>query len=147
MGSGWVEAAKTVAELVTAAGVLAAGFWAVWIYHSQLKVERAKWFKELYEKFYQDDRLRIIRDRLDTDDCAAIARLVGDEPPEFTDYLNFFEFLGYFKECGQITWREVDGFFDYYLRILANNDDLRNYILDPSKGFEKLRALLSELPV
>jgi hypothetical protein len=145
MGSGWVESAKTVAELVAAAGSLAAGFWAVWTYHSQLKVERAKWFKELYEKFYQDDQLRRIRDRLDTDDSAVIARLVRDEPPEFTDYLNFFEFLGYFKERGQITWREVDGFFDYYLRILANNDHLRNYIFDRSKGFEKLRALLSEL--
>jgi hypothetical protein len=76
-----LETVKTVAELVTALTALFAGIWAAWTYHKSVKLERAKWMKGLYEKFYEDDQLKKVRNQLDSDNQAAIKRLADDEPP------------------------------------------------------------------
>ncbi len=100
--------------------------------------------KELYEKFYERPELKTVRDVLDGDDKQRISEMVEKESKEFTDYLNFFEFLAYLSESKQITEKEMLGLFDYYLRNLQQNQQVLNYINDRTKGFEKLRKVVAK---
>jgi len=138
---GWTQ----IAEVIVGFAALGGLFWAVWTYHRSAKLERSKWMKELYEKFYERDELKKTRDLLDGGDSDEISRFVRDEPPAFTDYLNFFEFLGYLHESGQIELEEIRGMFDYYLKNLREHPAVLSYINNPAKGFEKLRALLKRV--
>jgi hypothetical protein len=133
---------RLIGEVVLWVATLGGGFWALWNYHKSAKLERAKWMKELYEKFYEGIELKKIRDLLDEGNPAVISNWVREEPGSFTDYLNFFEFIGYLHESGQISLEEVRGMFDYYLRSLKENKLVADYIADPNKGFEKLQKLL-----
>jgi hypothetical protein len=105
-------------------------------------LERAKWIKDLYEKFYESIGLKMVRDAIDSANHTQIDSMVAQEDPAFTDYLNFFEFLGYLWESKQIRKEELLGLFDYYLRDLGKNKNIAAYIADPTKGFEKLQKLL-----
>jgi hypothetical protein len=100
--------------------------------------------KELYEKFYERAELKQVRDVLDGDDVRAISKMVADEGTEFTDYLNFFEFVAILSQSKQIGKHEVLDMFNYYLRNLGSRQEVMNYINDPAKGFEKLRKMLKE---
>lgn len=137
------EILKALGEIIGLIGTLVAGFWAVLIYRQNLKLERAKWVKELYEKFYEHVELKKIRDLLDSNDHSQVRSVVANEDSAFTDYLNFFEFLGYLFESKQIETKEILGLFDYYLRNLKQNKPVADYIADPKKGFERLQALLN----
>ena len=44
--------------------------------------------------------------------------MVDREDADFTDYLNFFEFMAYLEDRGQLSKRDVAALFDYYLRLL-----------------------------
>jgi hypothetical protein len=137
---------RTVAEIIALAGTLVAAIVAVWTYRQRLKLERAKWMKDLYEKFYEHAELKKVRDLVDSRDSTEISNLVRDEPASFTDYLNFFEFLAYLHDSNQITRDEILGLFEYYLRSLRDQPDVSRYVDDPAKGFEKLGKLLAEVP-
>src|SRR5271169_4089666 len=141
----WVTAIKPILDALAVCATLIAASWGLDTYHRSVRLERAKWMKELYEKFYEDNRLKSIRDLLDGDDDEEITRLVQNGDPSFTDYLNFFEFLSFLHESKQIRKEEVQGLFDYYLRSLTRNAEVRRYIDDPSNGFEKLKRLLKQL--
>ena len=98
---------RTVVEVIGLAGTLFAGFWAVWTYSQSLKLQRARWVKELYEKFYEHSELKKVRNLLDSNDIQQIRSMVEKEDPAFTDYLNFFEFLGYLWESKQVSEQEI----------------------------------------
>lgn len=70
--------------------------------------------------------------------------MVEEEPPEFTDYLNFFEFIGCLHEMKQLNDRDITALFDYYLKLLKRNKDVRGYINNPDKGYEKLKRLIDK---
>ena len=72
-------------------------------------------------------------------------KLVEEEDAEFTDYLNFFEFMGYLKKSGQLSRRDVAALFDYYLACLRKHDAVRKYIVDDSKGYGYLKESLLQL--
>jgi hypothetical protein len=133
---------RTLVEIIGIAVTLAGGIWAVWTYHQSLMLQRAKRVKELYDKFYEHKELKGVRNLLDSGDDQQIRSMVAEEGPAFTDYLNFFEFLGYLWESEQIKKCEILGLFDYYLRNLRQNEAVAVYIADPTKGFEKLQRLL-----
>jgi hypothetical protein len=101
----------------------------------------------LYSKFYEQPELKKVRDILDREEpnSPEIHRLVQEEDPAFTDYLNFFEFMGYLKKSGQLSRTDVDALFDYYLRSLRGHEIVRKYMGDDSKGYRYLRALLSTI--
>jgi hypothetical protein len=134
-------ALEFVAIVATPIGV----FWGLHTYQRSVRLEKAKWMKELYEKFYERTELKGMRDILDGDDTQKISEMVKSEDTHFTDYLNFFEFLGYLSESKQIGRNEILGMFDYYLRNLRDQPEVAGYIKRPDKGFEKLRALLSQV--
>ncbi len=138
----FAAAVRPILEVFAIAATPIAAIWGLFTYSRSVSLEKAKWMKELYEKFYEHGELKKIRDLLDGGNSTEISDLVGKELPSFTDYLNFFEFLGYLHESGQISSEEVRGMFDYYLRNLKQTKPVADYIADPKKGFEKLQRLL-----
>jgi hypothetical protein len=135
----WITAVGT---LVAAFGALGTAIWAARTYSQSVKLARARWMKELYEKFYEQPLLKPVRDQLDSGNEQAIAKLVEDEDPAFTDYLNFFEFLAYLEESGEVKRADMLGIFGYYLKNLKSSPPVIAYVKDPAKGFEKLRRVI-----
>jgi hypothetical protein len=117
-------------------------------YHRNSVVERARWLSSLYTKFYEAPDLKRIRTALDeaSPNAAPVQDLVRTEDSDFTDYLNFFEFVAYLKARGQLSKRDVAALFDYYLRLLSKHEDVRKYILDDRKGYGYLKKLLPSFP-
>ena len=74
-------------------------------------------------------------------------RLTGPNQREneekFTDFLNFFEFIGVLYSRGQIKFEEVYEIFDYYLKKIKDDPNCQAWI--EKYGFEKLRALLERV--
>lgn len=138
----WLAAARPILEALAIVATPIAAFLALYNYHRSVKLERAKWIKELYEKFYEQPILKHVRDILDGNDVQAISQMVENEESRFTDYLNFFEFVAFLFESKQIRENEVAGMFDYYLNDLRKHPAVLSYINDRNKGFEKLRKLV-----
>jgi hypothetical protein len=133
-----------LAKALAAVGAVAAGVWAVYVYSANSRVRRAEWIASLYEKFYERTELRNIREALDCEggDSAEIRKLVEAEGPEFSDYLNFFEFVAVLQKSSQLTHDEIEDLFGYYLDCLENCGTVRIYIA--KKGYEQLDRLLQE---
>lgn len=135
---------KLITDWVTPLGMLIAAFWALWTYHKSVRLARARWMKELYEKFYEQPQLKDVREQLDSGDEQKIFKLVKDESSSFTDYLNFFEFLGYLEKSKQVSRGDTLGLFRYYLQNLKTHPEIMEYVEDPKNGFEALRKMLSQ---
>lgn len=137
----WIALAGVVITLLIAG-------WGVWVYHQNANLERAKWLERLYDRYYSDEKLKKVRDLIDSDDGATraiVSKMVVGEAGEFTDYLNFFEFVGILTMRGQLDEQEVIDLFHYYLKLLQDNPEIRAYIADEKKGFEKLNWLLGKM--
>ena len=105
--------------------------------------EQKQQINQLYEKFYEANNYKRIRQVLDCDPGSKeVNGLVQSEEAEFTDYLNFFEFVAFLAESGQLTAQQVDTLFSYYLKNLKKHAPVQDYVNDQRKGFEKLRKLL-----
>lgn len=143
--------------LALALAAILAGFLAIRDYRSRALAEKSKWILQLYEKLFENPQYKHVRRKLDYDDTAQIKMLIGHDAEnkqfteaeqtvfdEFTDYLNFFEFIARLKEIGQLTSDDINASFDYYLRLLTNqrNPEIRQYL--KREGFEKLDTLLLE---
>ena len=142
----WKTLPSIVQSLSYFAGATAAiSSWAV--YRRNSRIERARWMSSLYSKFYEQKDLKKIREILDREAPASVEvrRLVDQEDPDFTDYLNFFEFMGYLNKSGQLSGADVEALFDYYLRSLQSHEIVRKYINDNSKGYGYLKDLLSRI--
>jgi hypothetical protein len=136
--------AQAISSLMAAAGVLGA----VRIYYWKVGLDRASWLSNLYSKFYEAADLKRIRNILDesTPDAPKVQEMVEREDPDFTDYLNFFEFMAYLECRGQLSKKDVSALFDYYLRVLSKHKRVREYILDTTKGYGYLKKLLPRFP-
>lgn len=134
---------EAIQILSSIAGIVAA-FWALWVYGNNSRRERARWAESLYTRFYEKPELKTVRDQLD---CAAgdatVARLVTEETPALTDYLNFFEFVAYLQSSKQLSRTDVQALFGYYLDCLRRHKDVVGYIRNKEKGFEYLSKIVS----
>ena len=141
----WVEwGAKIVGALGTGAGVLVAAF----NYRSQTKIKRAEWVKSLFEKFFETPTYKEVRVWLDYGELHEKLSVADDKErraneEKFTDFLNFFEFIGVLYSRHQLSFDQVYEVFDYYLRKIKDDADCRQWI--DKYGFEKLKALLAHL--
>lgn len=131
-----------LAGSIAALGTLVAAIIAVCVYRKNSRLEQSRWASSFYEKFYESDRYKIIRDALDCDDANKIGTLVEKEEAEFTDYLNFFEHVAIFAKSKQLNRDDVEASFAYYLNCLSNLDAVRTYIEDEKKGYEQLKEYL-----
>jgi len=110
-------------------------------------IERARWMSSLYSKFYEQADLKGIREILDSElpTSAEIQKLVEEQDARFTDYVNFFEFMAYLNECGQLSKKDVRALFHYYLGSVWKHEAVRKYILDDKNGYDYLKKLLPKL--
>lgn len=139
-----LEQVKDIFTIIGTVATIAAVGWAAFVYAKNSRLERAKWLASLYEKFYEKEHLKPIRDKLDCDDAVSfdIAKLIREESAEFTDYLNFFEFVAFLKNSNQLKYEEVEQLFGYYLNCLNQRKNVQAYI--ENKGYELLKDLLNE---
>jgi hypothetical protein len=143
----WVKISQVganLANILLAIATTIAGFIALKTYKKSARLEETKWIAGLYEKFFEKGDLKPVREILDCDDPISldITKLIRDEPPEFTDYLNFFEFVAALKYSGQMTFKQVEQLFSYYINCLARREDVRDYVR--RKDYQLLDALLDE---
>jgi hypothetical protein len=136
----WI--AGIVYYLVGSVGIALAAY----SYRRNSRLEEARWLLRLFEKFYEEPRYKTIRDALDCDiesGAHSVSDLVSRESADFTDYLNFFEFVAVLVQSRQISRRQIERLFQYYLECIKMHKAVREYIADKGKGYEQLRALLS----
>jgi hypothetical protein len=151
----------TVAQFISAAGTVTIATTAIVAasrYRYQVSLERMKWLQQLYDNFYNSERYKEIRQLIDFDDLGTLVQLLkrSDAAPrevrpaergqidQFTDYLNFFEWIGYLEKERQLTIKHIDTMFKYYLVRLMQVDghqELRQYI--KGHGYEELHRLLN----
>jgi hypothetical protein len=127
-------------------------------YRRQVSLEQMKWLQQLYDSFYNSDRYKRVRQLIDFDDAGTLLQLLRksditsrelrpaerDQIDQFSDYLNFFEWVGYLVKDRQITFKHVNTMFKYYLVRLIQvdkNQELRKYI--KSHGYEELHSFLN----
>jgi hypothetical protein len=110
-------------------------------YWRNARLERLKWISTLYTKFFEQQILKTMREALDcSPDAETVANLIKKEPPELTDYLNFFEFVTYLAKSKHISKDDMRAMFEYFLGCLKQHPCLRIYI--KQKGYEHLDAFL-----
>jgi hypothetical protein len=135
-------------KLLAPIGALIAVIVAVRNYRAQTKLKQAEWLKSLFEKFYENSTYKEVRvwldyghlhQRLNVEDAAL--REVNEE--KFTDFLNFFEFIGVLYSRNHLAFDQVNDVFDYYLEKIKTDNDCRQWI--DEYGFEKLKLLLAEI--
>jgi hypothetical protein len=138
----WID---LVAKIMAGLGGL--GFFiAAFSYRQQVRIRQAEWLKSLFEKFFENTTYKEVRswldygvlhDRLGVGD--PVLRQQNEE--KFTDFLNFFEFIGVLHSRGHLPLEQVWDVFDYYLEKISTDADCRKWI--DNYGFEKLKALLA----
>ena len=138
-----LESAKAITQIASSFAGIVAAFWALYVYRSNSRRERARWAEAVYERFYERAELKVVREKLD---CipgdTGVAQLVAEEIADLTDYLNFFEFVAYLESSRQLATADVEALFNYYLGCLKKHREVAAYIQDHEKGFEHLRKIL-----
>lgn len=150
-----------IGQILTGMGTIALfviAFFAYKSYAYQNRLERLKWLQQLYENFYNQERYKAVRQKIDFNDVADLLSLLrrSDTEPEalrfeerkqvdeFTDYLNFFEWIAFLESKGQLSFEDIDVMFNYYLKRLLQVDQdqqFRRYI--QHAGYEQLHGLLN----
>ena len=140
-----VQIVYYIAGTIGVLGTLLAACVALYVYHRNSELERARWASSLYEKFYEKKDLKSIRDRLDDleADSEAVRKLVSDAESDFTDYLNFFEFIAFLQKSKQVNPAQVEDLFGFYLGCLEKHSVVMGYVLELENGYEGLASLLS----
>ena len=169
VGSGYLIHLKLGSEAVSAWGAYLAGCGTLAVslaaivtgslayrdYRTRLLADKSKWLFQLYEKLFESAQYKGVRRKIDygeTEEIKMLIKLDAENEKfteaqqgvfdQFTDYLNFFEFLARLKEVGELTSQDISATFDYYLKLLARkrNPEIRQYL--EKEGFESLNKLL-----
>lgn len=119
-----------------------AAIWALVVYRRNRRLEQARWLSTFYDKFYETEKYKRVRELLDSQKFDEISGMVDNEDPDFTDYLNFFEHVAIFAGSKQLRTDDVEASFCYYLDCLKGHEKVRTYINNSDKGYEKLKAYL-----
>ena len=131
---------KSVLEFATLPVAFAGAIIAIRTYWSNAQRERAKWTVQLWEKFYEGDRYKEMRDSLDSPAFSPeLQELIEEKPSEFSDYLNFFELVLFLANSKQLSKSDVLGVFQYYLGCMKRSPPVMQFLNDRNNGFEHLR--------
>src|SRR5262249_38055755 len=135
---------KDIAQILYYVVAMVAAVGALQVYRRNSRLERAKWATKLFEKFYEEDRYKVIRGKLDVPaDSETVRSIVLEETTEFTDYLNFFEFVTFLRDSKELRNEEIEALFGYFLGCLGRHDRIREHINSPGNGYERLKAMLN----
>jgi len=163
--TGWGSFLSGVGTLAIALGAAYAGYVAISEYREKTQVDKGKWLSDLFKQLFVAETFRKVRQKIDFNDLDDVRDLLATElashgagAPKifsqqqrdlldsFTDYLNFFEFVGLLRRIGRLTDADVKDLFDYYIRRLVEVDSdhkIRLYLR--STGFENLNRLLNRV--
>lgn len=142
----------------TVVGLITAGL-AYRTYYRQARLERLKWLQQLYDSFYNSERYKPVRQIIDFDDMAEVLSLLQKSDYEcrqlpekqrnlldqFTDYLNFFEWIAFLEWKRQLNFKDIDVMFNYYLKRVVEIDNKHENQISKymsSSGYEQFRRLL-----
>ena len=130
-------------KLISTIGVIVA----VITYQRNLKVKHAEWLWSLYQKFFENEQLKTVRKYLiyhpERFEKLFDAQLTEEDEvliEKVDDFLNFFEFIASLNTLNQISEKEINMMFDYYLTAISKNEHLKTYI--QTEGFENLNQLI-----
>jgi uncharacterized membrane protein YcjF (UPF0283 family) len=144
----WMDLLEWLVKLVAGVGALAAVLVAVSNYRAQTRLKQAEWLKSLFEKFFENSTYKEVRVWLDYGHLQA--KLAEEDPgvreineEKFTDFLNFFEFIGVLYSRKHLTFDQVYDVFDYYLKKIKSDADCQEWI--NGFGFEKLKLILERV--
>jgi hypothetical protein len=125
------------------------GWIAIATYRRNVRVKRAEWLSNLHSKFFEAPTYKRIRQILESKgpEYSALGQALSDNQTNpdvelFVDYLNFFEFVGSLSKLEQLSEAEIDGLFDYYLKQLAGERIVRQFVA--TQGFENLNQILTK---
>jgi hypothetical protein len=133
---------KTIPQIAYYIVAIVAAIAALIVYKRNHRLEQSRWLSNFYEKFYETDKYKRVRELLDSENTEEINELVDEEDPAFTDYLNFFEHVAIFAASNQLRTDDVEASFCYYLDCLKRHQKVYDYINSNDKGYEKLNAYL-----
>jgi hypothetical protein len=138
-----LETAVKVAQIASYLIGSTAAIWAALVYRENARRERAKWAESLFNLFYIKTDLKRVRNLIDCElDNKTVEELVESDAPEWTDYLNFFEFVEYLKVSKQLSEKDVQALFGYYLLCLNRHRVIIEYIEKDENGFDYLKNFL-----
>ena len=140
-----LDAIVKVAQLLSYLVAAYAAFRAVSVYGENARRERARWADSLFSRFFVAPDYKKVRDLLDRDsDDREVVELVNGDNADWTDYLNFFEFVFYLQASKQLSKEDVDALFGYYVGCLKKHPAVVAYVRDKAKSFEYLRRRLGQ---
>jgi len=133
-----------VSKVAAGAGVLIAAL----TYSRQIRIKHGEWLQSLFEKFFENENFKEVRSWLDYDELDKKIQAVDDSEKrkneeKFTDFLNFFEFIGILHFRNELNFKEINVLFDYYLKKIKSNHNCQIWI--DEYGFEKLKTLLDKI--
>lgn len=134
---------EIIFKLLTVAGIIIA----VFTYLKNTKIAQAKWLSELFEKFYEKEMYKEIRLLIDYKTLkyhTLINSIEVDTEPELqeklVDYLNFFEFISTLNVEKQLTLRQINLVFGYYINSINQSEEIVAFI--QKSGFQNLPDLI-----
>src|SRR6201996_9714962 len=161
----WGNFLTGIGTLVIALGAVYAGYIGIGEYREKTHVEKTKWLSDLFKQLFVDQTFKKIRQQIDFNEMDDIRELLtkemawqvrGEMPTfsqqekdlldSFTDYLNFFEFVGLLQKLGRLTDADIESLFDYYIRRFVEVDSdnkIRRYLRH--LNFENLNHLLNQV--
>ncbi len=120
--------------------------WSLRQYFRNSARERTRWLFDLYHRFYEDAALKQMRSRIDWGETSFVREETDRQlMQELDDYLNFFEFIAYLLETGELKREEILAMFDYPLRRIATDKWVCTYVQRQDYGYEGLSDLLKKL--
>lgn len=135
-----------IGSLITAAGVVIGGIWAIREYHRAKKHESAKWLHDVFGAFYLDPRFEKLRICLEFDYATKLAPLIErvliDERVKFSESekqllcdldttLNYLEFILHLEKNKHLSESDRKAIFKYWYELICKPDyvALRMYLL------------------
>lgn len=137
----------TTAIIGLAAGIIGTSL-GLLQYRQNSKIKRAQVLTTLFEKFYENESYKKIREWIDQDSLNSVtlekfedAKLnERDFEQKFSDYLNFFQLIVSLHKLGQLKKNEISFMYNYYLKNMQENPFVRAYLL--KYGYTKLDNFL-----
>ncbi len=117
-------------------------------YRRNAMTKRAEFLTSLHRSFFVEETYKRTREVLDDDSPKGETlreAMVADQTAAFTDFLNFFELIAYFRTLGAYKEDDVRALLGYYLRLLKRSRSVYRYICDRRNDFENLQALLARI--
>jgi hypothetical protein len=144
MPNAFVQSLSCLSLLLALAGL----FMSVLVFRYNVKVRRVEWLTKLYEKFYENDALKEVRELIDCEPDSPpsdLTTLIDSGNAKLFDYLNFFEYVAFLESRRHLRVDEVKAMFGYSLRNIARVGVVRKIVDSEKMDLELLRALIRKI--